>query len=234
MPLKMNLNESERYGLSAKEIEQSQIFLRKNHLKSVIRPPESLKLYELYMIGYTFVDIQSQYPQYPLEQIILTAAICEWPKDRDNMLFTLRDKIQAKIMKSLVDQVEFLTSMVTVANVEHLEQMRNYIANPTTATPPEIRISSIKDYKETVDILSKITQSTPHSVAGQNNTPLYAGSNNKKQKPFPTSMPKKKLPAKLLYGDIEKLARKEKEELEDEASSVDGQEIDINSLASDD
>jgi hypothetical protein len=233
MPVKLKLNEDEQYGLSSRDKNRAEEYLKKYHLKSVIRPPESLKLYELYMIGYTFSEIHSQYPDYELDRIILTAAICEWPKDRDNMLFTLRDKIQAKVMKSLVDQVEFLTTMVTVANIEHLEQMRRYIINPTPQNEPSIKINSIKDYKDTIDILGKITTSTPHTAAGENNTPLYG--NIKKTKAFPTKKPKINLKAKLSMNDIHKLLAKEAEEAREEGEvPSDSALIDINSLVSDD
>jgi hypothetical protein len=111
--------------------------------------------------------------------------------------------------------------------------MRKYIANPIAANKPSIKIDSIKDYKDTIDILGKITTSAPHAAAGESNTPIYG--NIKKTKAFPTKKHKTNLRAKLSMNDIHKLAAKEAEEAREEQGASDSSAlIDINSLVSDD
>jgi hypothetical protein len=72
------------------------------------------------------------------------------------MMGSLRDRVQAKVVKSVIEQVDFLTTMLAVTNVEHLDQMRKYIADPDNNPKPDIRVSSIKEYKEVTETLSKL------------------------------------------------------------------------------
>jgi hypothetical protein len=113
-------------------------------------------LYELFMIGTSFKDMHLQYPQYPLEQIILTAALRKWPSDRNRMMSSLKERVSAKVVKSVVESVDFLTSMLSVATVENIEQMRRYIQDPENNPKPAMRIQSIKEYKDILETLQKL------------------------------------------------------------------------------
>ena len=93
MALKRNFNDDERVGLSQQEIEIGERYLRKNKTAGAIDSIKALKLYEMFLIGCSFHEIQNQFPQYELGQIILTAALSKWGVDRDNMQGTLRDSM---------------------------------------------------------------------------------------------------------------------------------------------
>jgi hypothetical protein len=156
MALKRNLNPDERFGLTEEEIKISEKFLRKNKTAGAVPDSESMKLYELFMLGYSFNDIQQQYPQYPVAQIILTAALRGWCKDREKMNSSLRDRIQAKVVKSIIEQVDFLTTMLSVTNVQHMDAMRKYILDPANNPVPAIIVQNIKEYKEVAETLHKL------------------------------------------------------------------------------
>src|SRR5690606_20924677 len=93
---------------------------------------------------------------YELGKIILTAALRKWTHDRERMMGSLKDRVQAKVVKSVIEQVDFLTTMLSVTNVEHMEAMRKYMFDPENNPKPEIRVQNIKEYKEVVDTLSKL------------------------------------------------------------------------------
>jgi hypothetical protein len=156
MALKRHLNDSEKFGLVQEEIKVAEKFLRKNKTAGAINDAESMKLFELFMLGYSFNDIQQQYPQYPVAQIILTAALRGWSKDRDKMMGSLRDRIQAKVVKSIIEQVDFLTTMLSVTNVQHMDVMRKYILDPANNPIPAINVQNIKEYKEVAETLHKL------------------------------------------------------------------------------
>lgn len=156
MALKRNFNDEEKYGLTQEEIKMGQKYLRKHKTAGKIDDQKALKLFEMYLIGHSFYEIHQQFPQYPVEQIIMTAALNKWAMDRDNMMHTLRDRVQAKVVKSVIEQVDFLTSLLSVSNAEHLKEMREYIADPDNNTKPQMRVQSIKEYKEVVETLYKI------------------------------------------------------------------------------
>ena len=172
MALKRNFNDDEKIGLSAREIEIGEKYLRKNKTAGAIEEVEALKLYEMYLIGSSFHEIHQQFTQYETGQIILTAALNKWGIDRDRMQGTLRDRVKAKVVKSVIEQVDFLTSMLSVANTEHMEQMRKYILEEDAAKP-SLRIKSIKDYKEITDTLGKIVAGATPSAKNNNASPMF-------------------------------------------------------------
>jgi len=156
MALKRRFLDEEKIGLSLREVEVGEKYLRQHKTAGAVDEIAALKLYEMFLIGSSFTEIQHQYPQYKIEQIILTAALRKWGQDRERMQSTLKDRVRAKVVKSVIEQVDFLTSMLSVANVEHIDEMRQYILDPAAAKKPSLRIESIKDYKEVTDALGRI------------------------------------------------------------------------------
>jgi len=160
MALKRNFTDEEKAGLTQEEIKIGQKYLRTHKTAGALSDTEALKLYEMYMIGCSFTEISKQYPQYDLGQIILTAALKKWGTDRDRMQTTLKDRVQAKVIKSVIDQVDFLTSMLEVTSAEHMIAMKNYILDPENNPLPNLRIQSIKEYKDIMEALHKLVIGT--------------------------------------------------------------------------
>jgi len=172
MALKRSFNDDEKIGLTQQEIEIGEKYLRKHKTAGAIDEVDSLKLYEMFLIGSSFNEIHHQFPQYELAQIVMTAAIRKWGKDRERMQGTLRDRVRAKVVKSVIEQVDFLTSMLSVANVEHIEQMRDYILN-SSSPKPNLRIKSIKEYKEVTETLGKIVQGATPNAKNNSMSPMF-------------------------------------------------------------
>lgn len=156
MALKKNLTDEERYGLSEEEQKLATKYLRKNKTAGALQDLEAAKLYEMYLLGDSIAKIAQNFPNYPIGQIALTASLRGWAKDRDRMQHTLQDRVRAKVVKSVLDQVDFLTSMMAVANSEHLESMVKYIQDPINNPKPAMRVTNIKEYKDVAETLYKI------------------------------------------------------------------------------
>ena len=165
MALKTYLNEDEAYGLTQEERKIAEKYLRKNKTAGALDDLQSAKLFELYLIGTSFQELASQFPQYPLAQIVLTAALKQWPKDRDAMMWTLKDRLRAKVVKSIIEQTDFLTSMLAVCNVENIEQMRNYMLDPVNNPLPAMRIRQLKEYQTVLETLQKLMTGVPGAKA---------------------------------------------------------------------
>lgn len=164
MALKRHFTEDEKYGLTQEEIRLGEKYLRKNKTAGKIPENEALRLYELFLIGHSFNELAQQFPQYAVDKIIMTAALTGWAKDRDNMQYSLRDRVQAKVVKSVIEQVDFLTTMMSVSNAEHLDAMKKYILDPINNPKPDLRIETIKEYKEVAETLYKLVAgATPGS-----------------------------------------------------------------------
>jgi hypothetical protein len=142
------------------------------------------------MIGCSFVEIHNQYPQYPIDQVILTAALNKWPHDRERMLSSLKDRVQSRVVKSVLEQVDFLTTLLSVVNTEHLEEMKAYIQDPDNNKRPDIRVQSIKDYKEVAETLAKLVAGS--SGAGNRSAMFDALSPERAQAFMPKNQQKTK------------------------------------------
>ena len=169
MALKKRLTEEERYGLSEEEIKLAEKFLRKHKTAGALRELEAAKLFELYLLGESLSKIAQQFPQYQLGQVVLTAALRGWAHDRDKMMHTLQDRVRAKVVKSVLEQVDFLTAMMSVTNAEHLEVMIKYCQDPINNPKPSMRVTNIKEYKDVAETLYKIVSG---ATASKNKSPM--------------------------------------------------------------
>lgn len=164
MALKTKFNEDETVGLSQEEIKIATKYLKKHKTAGALKDNEALKVYEMFMIGCSFDEIHKQFPNYEVGKIIMTAALKKWGLDRDKMQYTLRDRVRAKVVKSVIEQVDFLTTMLSVNNAKHMRDMRAFAADPLNNPEPRIGINTIKEYKDVSETLFKIVQgATPGS-----------------------------------------------------------------------
>lgn len=173
MALKRYFTEQEKHGLTEEEIRRAEKYLRKHKTAGAVSEIESMKLYEMYMVGCSFHEIHQQFPQHALDQIILTAALRGWARDRDKMMGSLRDRVQAKVVKSVIEQVDFLTTMLSVTNAEHMESMKKYVIDPDNNAVPSIRVQSIKEYKEVVETLHKLVAGATGAVKNSKSSAMF-------------------------------------------------------------
>lgn len=199
MALKTEFTEEEQYGLTQEELKIGLRYLRKHKTAGKIPDVEALKVFEMYLIGHSFQELTHHFPQYPLGQIILTACLAKWGIDREKMQHTLKDRVQAKVIKSILEQVDFLTTLLSVNNVENLDAMRKYIYDPGNNPRPNMHIETIKEYKDVVETLQKIV--TGSSDKGKTVPPLFANLN--REKPAEIDRPKDVTPAQLISQAVE-------------------------------
>lgn len=174
MALKKNLTDDERYGLTEEEAKLATKWLRKYKTAGALKELEAAKLFELYLLGDSIPKIAQQFPQYTVGQIALTASLRGWAKDREKMMHTLQDRVRAKVVKSVLEQVDFLTAMLSVSNAEHLDAMVKFVQDPTNSPKPDMRISNIKEYKDVVETLYKIVAgATPSGTKEKPRSPMF-------------------------------------------------------------
>lgn len=171
--LKKRLTDEERHGLSEEEIKLAEKYLRKHKTAGALKELEAAKLFEMFLLGESLTKLAQQFPQYPLGQIALTAALRGWAHDRDKMMHTLQDRVRAKVVKSVLEQVDFLTAMMSVANAEHLETMIKYCQDPINSPKPSLRIENIKEYKDVAETLYKIVSGATPSGKDKGKSPMF-------------------------------------------------------------
>jgi hypothetical protein len=173
MALKKRLTDEEKYGLSEEEIKLAEKYLRKHKTAGALKELEAAKLFELFLLGESLSKIAQQFPQYNLGQIVLTAALRGWAHDRDKMMHTLQDRVRAKVVKSVLEQVDFLTAMMSVTNAEHLEVMIKYCQDPINNPKPTMRVTNIKEYKDVAETLYKIVSGATPGGKDKKASPMF-------------------------------------------------------------
>lgn len=116
----------------------------------------------------------------------MTGALRGWAHDRDKMLHTLQDRVRAKVVKNVLDQVDFLSAMMSVANAEHLEAMIKYAMDPLNNPKPAMRITNIKEYKDVSETLYKLVAGATQTKQGQQSPMFSALTNNPLKKEIET------------------------------------------------
>lgn len=171
---KKTLTPKEKYGLSNDQVAEAERYLKKYKTTGILNKHDAMPMYELYILGYTLEDISRRFPSIPYGKLLLTAALSQWPKDREVVATSLYDRIRTRIIRSTVEQVEFLTDMISVSNVETSEEVRKYLSDPVNNPPPSFRIKTIKDYQQVIDMLAQVAE----SVKGMGN-PSNVSEDNK-------------------------------------------------------
>jgi hypothetical protein len=199
--LKKRLNAEERYGLNFDQIREAEKYLKQHKTAGAMGKQEAMPLYELFLLGYSLEDLGRRFPQYPLGKIALTAALNGWVKDREKLANSVYDRIRARIVRSTVEQVEFLTDMVSISTTENMEEMRKYLHDPSKSPPPSMRIKSLKEYQQVIEMLAKVADSVRAlATPAQTEEPqkLSARSNKIKTLPKPQETEESLLLAQLV------------------------------------
>lgn len=182
MALKRQFTEHERFGLTEEETNLGEAYLRKHKTAGQIPKDKAMLLYELFMVGTMFRELAQQFPQFELGQIILTAALQGWAHDRDKIICTIRERVQTTVMRSILEQVDFLTTMMSVTNTEHLSAMRAYLRDPENNPKPNFKIESLKDYNSVLESLQKLLNGA-NATKVKNGMSLFDVAESKKPPP---------------------------------------------------
>ena len=157
--LKKRLSAEEKYGLTGDQIVEAEKYLRQYKTAGAINKQEATPIYEMFLLGYSFDELAVKFPKYSRSKITLTAALHGWAKDREKLANSIYDRIKTRIVRSTVEQVEFLTDMIAVSSAENSEEMRKYLEDPKKNPLPAMRIKSFKEYQQVIEMLSKVTES---------------------------------------------------------------------------
>ena len=133
----------------------------------VIEKQEASPIYELFLLGYSVEELLQRFPQYSKGRLLYTAAAGGWFKDREKLANSIYDRIRTRIVRSTVEQVEFLTDMISVSSVENADEIRKFLRDPKNNPLPSMRIKNFKEYQQVIDTLAKVTDSV-RSFANQN------------------------------------------------------------------
>jgi hypothetical protein len=158
MAHKKLLSVEERYNLTEEQIYEAERYLRNAHTAGAMSAQDSTRQYEMRLLGYSYEEIQKQYPNIPMGKLLLTSAINGWERDAQILGSTILDRVRGRLVRSTVEQIDMLTNMISVFNLETSREMEAYLKDPKKAPKPKNGINNIKDLKETVTMLAQIAE----------------------------------------------------------------------------
>jgi hypothetical protein len=154
---KKKLSSEEREGLDSSLIRKIEIFYQ-THGDSPYPSHEVASALEAFLIGYSLQEVADRYPNFNFEKLAYTAAVNRWHLKRQEIVSSIYDRVKAKLVRSVVEQVDYMTDMLAVASTEARGSMSAYLKDPVNTPPPANRIRSLKEYKSAIDSLTQLTE----------------------------------------------------------------------------
>lgn len=155
--MKKKLSSEEKQGLDETNISLAEKYLR-IHGNQPLTELEAAPLLEAFLVGYSLQEVIEKYPHLQNEKIVYTAAVQGWHKKRQEVAASIYDRVKAKLIRSVVEQVDYMTDMLSVVSTESKAQVQAYLADPISNPPPANRIRSMKEYRDAIESLMKLTE----------------------------------------------------------------------------
>jgi hypothetical protein len=154
--LKKKLSSEEKLGLNNNEIKVIENYLR-IHGNNLLSDLEVSPALEAFLLGYSLEEVADRYPHLNKDKLLLTASSQLWHKKRQDLASSIYDRVRSKLVRSVVEQVDYMTDMLSVVSTEAKETMAAYLKDPQNNPPPINRIKSMKEYRDAIDSLTKLT-----------------------------------------------------------------------------
>ncbi len=132
-----------------------------------LAPGVAAGLYELYLNGRSLSEIRAQFTQYGLGQIVHAAVEGRWNERRLEYLGGLMDRAKGRALQVAAESVEFISDSMAAAHKMHGAALKKYLVTGDPKDLGAFGIGSLKQYRDTVEVLLKIT--------GQDGTKRVAG-----------------------------------------------------------
>lgn len=120
-----------------------------------ISPTLASQMFNLFLEGYTCADIAKLNKGFTEGDILYCRLKYGWDEQKDDYARQLTYQVQQKLMKQKLESVEFLTNMLSVIHKEHKESIMKFLQTGDTEQLP--KIGSLKQYKDILDALAKVT-----------------------------------------------------------------------------
>jgi len=152
----------ERLGAPDRKIYQDYIDSGKPGLATSF----SARLYELWLQGSTIEQIVELNPGLNKGAVMRARVEGLWDERRETYLAELMSNAQDRVKLVALESVNFMGLLLAVANKQHGEKLRRYLQTGDSAELGNFDIQSIKQYKEVVEMLTKITGQDKKAAPG--------------------------------------------------------------------
>lgn len=127
----------------------------------------AIKLYELFLNGYTCEDIYNvNGGKYPLGQIVDAKERFEWEVKRERQVSGLLAKIEDKVIKTKLESISVVSDLVAAASKLYNDKIQLYLQEGDESILESLEITNIKNFKMLVGLLHELTESKDSKPKG--------------------------------------------------------------------
>lgn len=126
--------------------------------KAPLSVSTSLKMYELYLNGYSCEEIfRLNDNQFPLGMILEARIRDSWDDRREQHLTELYGGIVAKVKKTQTEAVAFVADLLAAAHKKHGDKLKKFLQSGNPADLGALSIDTMTSYQTAATMLLKLT-----------------------------------------------------------------------------
>jgi hypothetical protein len=112
-------------------------------------------LFLLYLEGRTIKQLHEAYPQWSAGALLLARYTYRWDKQKDDDIVDLMNQLRSRLLRVKLESVRYLLDQISVNNKQFAKQMEDFLRDPNGSAPPDNRIATNKEYRETLKALQE-------------------------------------------------------------------------------
>ncbi len=155
--------------LSPEERKAYKLYVQKND--PPLSPSVQAQLFSLYLNGTSCEEIAKLNPNFSLGMIVRARVEGLWDERRDAHLESLFSGVRERVQQVQMESVVFTSDLLSSANKMFGDKLKKYLQTGDERELGALRIDSLKQYRDAVDLLMKLTgQDKKIEVTGQTKT----------------------------------------------------------------
>lgn len=163
----MDVQAIEKAKLEKKTLEEDSLIEWRAKQEPPLHLSVALKLYELFLNGYTCEDIYNvNGGKYPLGQIIDAKERYSWESNREKQVAGMLSKIEDKIVKAKYEAINVVSDLVNAASKLYNTRIQEYLQTGDESVLETLEITNIKNFKTLVGMLNELTEDKTPTAKG--------------------------------------------------------------------
>lgn len=139
-----------------------------------LAPDVQARMFNLFLQGRTLQDIRAVNPQFGLGQIVHAAVVGRWFGRRDEYLDELLVSVRNRAVQSVAEAVNFVADQMAATHALHADQVAKFLQTRDVGDLGGFAATSVKQYKELVELLIRLTGQDKVSTVNHNVRPAPA------------------------------------------------------------
>lgn len=141
--------------LNKRELELYQDYLEVHG--EIIAPNTSLIYYQQFLAGFSCEEIAIKNPGVDVGSIIDARLRYKWDERKEEYISNLYKTMQERYVQVQMEAVHYVSDMLSAAHKLNGDKYRRFLISGNPNDLEGLEISSLKQYKEVVDLLLKLT-----------------------------------------------------------------------------